>query len=602
MPKGKKGGGGRGVIANELLMSDYDDHPTSYVRHDQRTYRPFRHYVDPVLLKRAYMLQNFQFILRSDLLSAKVAHGLPQGQRKLWESLRSSDAMVPWEAVHSVVMHTTMDEFQCPICMEEPIAPRITECGHVFCLPCVLQYVHMQKKYEKPRICPVCHSTLLLITLRPCVLHPIQRLTAGMTVRFDLFKRERDSCEVHRYDDPRLTQLSRSSEVQQELRIPSYGEPCASQCRYVIATTDYEANQRYLDATSLSERLTEMEHQPRPLCEFDAAVMQFHLDALNEVTKESRGLSPSLAKESPPLVPRSSDGKEPAPLLELYAEGEGQPFYLHMISVKMLKHDAKLRQRPLPDSVLAPVVEITSLTQTEESRRIYKVFSHVPLHGAIRLCVLDLTDVVLPETLAAFKESLDNMARRRHEREAAADAAAEEDDSWKRYLQKYHSNLSPDPAPSDFSTEAETVSLFQLPSVTESAYSDHGLPPNPLDTRQRATKREVEPLQSDPPLASGTATTTASSAPTPLAGSGGSLPPQSAAGAAASSSTVDPAASPVSVGGGSCWSRGSAARLFASGGGRAATGPTWGGHTFQDHSGGGSAHSTPPQAPRPPKP
>lgn len=463
-----------------------------------------RRTVDPLLLRRAFMLQNFQFILRFDLLSAKASQGLPQGLRRLLECLRSSDSLIPWEAVHSVVLRGSMDEFQCPICLDAPIAPRITECGHVYCLPCMLQYLHVQKLHNQDRTCPVCHNLVATFTLRPCVFLPVRTLVVGQASRFDLFMREPTSSILRRYDDPHLEDrriklaTSTGGGIEEEVRLPFFMEPCAVHCRYVLSTPDYNANHRYLDAADISRRLRELEDYVKPLSEADAMQERFLLDSLNEVTKDHQRLAQSLTRVSPPLAPRPHDPKGQEKLLEVYAAGEGQPYYLHMLSVKMLRHDAALRGTPMPETVLGRIEEITSFQQDEETRRIYKAFAHVPLHGTVKLCMLDLTDTVLPATLEAFRATLDEHSARRRERQKANEAQPD-DVSWREYLQKYNPQLivSPSSPSATFgvalsdvaSTDAESVPFLQLPS-TDSGWSSHGLPPNTLETRQCATKRQ----------------------------------------------------------------------------------------------------------------
>lgn len=629
---------------------------------------PPRPVVDSQALKRAYMLQHFQFVLRADLLSLKSSGGggtLPQGQRKLMECLRSADSLVPWTAVQSVVMRATLAEFECPICLDTPTAPRITECGHVFCMPCVLQYLYRRKQTDEPRTCPVCHGLIGAFMLRPVVLQPITALkvcaetekepSPEELIRFDLFRRERNSCILHRYDDPRMTEHGRSAEylkqlqqhppsgvsggggIEHEVCLPFYGEPCAVHSRYVISTPEFEATQRYLDGASISERLHDVELLERPMSEYDTAEEHFLLEALNEVTKEPEALAPSLVKCSPPLAPRpasgsgtpnvgggadmrspqatrgshtdsasaglstsahlgrgggnggnpSSNASAANPVYEIYAEGNGQPYYLHMVSVKMLKHDAKLRDAPLPETVSGRVLDIASFTQNDESRRIYKVFAHVPLHGNIQLCLLDLSNTVLPETMAAFKQTLDDMERRRQE-QRYADAMSDNgtDASWQAYLKRYsvHSYDSPAILPSEVSlgTAEDSVTLLQLPSAG-SGWEDHGLPPNTLDTRQRATKRQEcgpDSLVPQPPPATlvTLASLTGTFTPTPPPPLEAHVDPQPTQGVAAPSSSS------------SCWGDGSAARLFrpsanhSQGGtgpsGAAAIVSTWGGHAF----------------------
>ncbi|KPA74627.1 hypothetical protein ABB37_08974 [Leptomonas pyrrhocoris] len=584
MPKQKKGGGRGTVVKNLWDLSELQATlPSSHIRsaNTAATYRhprPVRN-VNTAVLKRAFMLQNFQFILRGDLLTISSSQGLPQGQRKLMECIQSSDSIVPWETVHSVVMRTTPDEFQCPICMEMPVAPRITECGHVYCLPCILQYMSRQKAAGAPRTCPMCHDQLTLYTLRPCVLQPVLPLKAGMQARFDLFKRQRYSCVLRRYDDPFLSRPSPPPQVggRPAIDLPPYMEPSSYQSRYVVATAAYEANQRCADATSISERMRELELEgaAQPLNESDAEVEKFLLDALNEVTKEPKALAQSMVRNSPPLAPRPASkavGGEEDDYLELYAEGDGQPFYLHMLTVKMLKHDAKLRHTALPDTVTGTIEEIVTMEQNEETRHIYKVFSHVPLHGTIKLCVLNVDAMLLAETRTAFAATVRKMANERAQRRLRDDQVAREDTSWKQYLHKYSgqqrsggggagtSSFSPDTAPSDFSIDTESLPYLQLPS-SGSAGSDHGLPPSTLDTRQRATKRqELQPLLVDSVA---------------LRDDAGAL-----ASAAASTSLMTPTTNTSSNTGGGCWAQGSAAKLFAKHAKTEGPTATWGGHAF----------------------
>ncbi|KAJ7597307.1 hypothetical protein C8J56DRAFT_919720 [Mycena floridula] len=46
----------------------------------------------------------------------------------------------------------------CPICLSAPTAPRMTKCGHVFCLPCILHYLGTSgTKWAR---CPICFDSV----------------------------------------------------------------------------------------------------------------------------------------------------------------------------------------------------------------------------------------------------------------------------------------------------------------------------------------------------------------------------------------------------------------------------------------------------------
>jgi hypothetical protein len=64
-------------------------------------------------------------------------------------NLHDPNENVDWRYLVQVIFNmTNASDVQCPICMEnlpQMVAPRITKCGHIFCWPCVLQYLAYDK-------------------------------------------------------------------------------------------------------------------------------------------------------------------------------------------------------------------------------------------------------------------------------------------------------------------------------------------------------------------------------------------------------------------------------------------------------------------------
>jgi len=52
--------------------------------------------------------------------------------------------------------HTNTVMFECNICLETASEPVITLCGHLFCWPCIYQWIH----HHIERECPVCKSMI----------------------------------------------------------------------------------------------------------------------------------------------------------------------------------------------------------------------------------------------------------------------------------------------------------------------------------------------------------------------------------------------------------------------------------------------------------
>ncbi|KAK4058381.1 hypothetical protein OIO90_000539 [Microbotryomycetes sp. JL221] len=66
----------------------------------------------------------------------------------------------------------------CPICLSEPTAPRMTKCGHVFCLPCMLHYLALADG-TKWRKCPVCWDSVYAKDLKAVRWHnPVEAAAA----------------------------------------------------------------------------------------------------------------------------------------------------------------------------------------------------------------------------------------------------------------------------------------------------------------------------------------------------------------------------------------------------------------------------------------
>jgi hypothetical protein len=84
-------------------------------------------------------------------------------------------------------------DVQCPICMEQlkdMVCPRITKCGHVYCWPCMLQYLDYQKEKSWKR-CPLCFDAVYKLDLKHVEIRKNVYYKDGDTIKFDLIVRSR---------------------------------------------------------------------------------------------------------------------------------------------------------------------------------------------------------------------------------------------------------------------------------------------------------------------------------------------------------------------------------------------------------------------------
>ncbi|EGC48100.1 RING finger domain-containing protein [Histoplasma capsulatum var. duboisii H88] len=86
----------------------------------------------------------------------------------------NADVHLDWNSVLQVLVSTDTQATSCPICLSTPIAPRMAKCGHVFCLPCVIRYMHstdesnpLPEKKARWKKCPICWDTVYISDIRP---------------------------------------------------------------------------------------------------------------------------------------------------------------------------------------------------------------------------------------------------------------------------------------------------------------------------------------------------------------------------------------------------------------------------------------------------
>lgn len=75
---------------------------------------------------------------------------------------RFPDDSIPWSSVFEIVVPSSQpDAVTCPICIEPPKVPRITQCGHVLCYACIARL--LQPGVAK---CPICSKIVHEADLR----------------------------------------------------------------------------------------------------------------------------------------------------------------------------------------------------------------------------------------------------------------------------------------------------------------------------------------------------------------------------------------------------------------------------------------------------
>jgi hypothetical protein len=83
-------------------------------------------------------------------------------------SMVDSDHPIDWDAVQLVMLASDTPP-HCPICLETPVAAKVTKCGHVFCFPCILHYLGVGAagvNVKTWKRCPLCFESIYSKSLK----------------------------------------------------------------------------------------------------------------------------------------------------------------------------------------------------------------------------------------------------------------------------------------------------------------------------------------------------------------------------------------------------------------------------------------------------
>lgn len=110
--------------------------------------------------KAHYVHANYRFIVAPNrTYSAQAAN---------------ADVHLDWDSVLQVLVWSQTQSASCPICLSNPVAPRMARCGHIFCLPCLIRYMHAAdeenpapEKKARWKKCPICYDSIYVSETRP---------------------------------------------------------------------------------------------------------------------------------------------------------------------------------------------------------------------------------------------------------------------------------------------------------------------------------------------------------------------------------------------------------------------------------------------------
>lgn len=344
-----------------------------------------------------------------------------------------ADKHIDWNDVQQIIASTESQSTSCPICLSDPVAPRMAKCGHIFCLPCLLRFVHSTateeesapRKEARWKKCPICEDSFKIAETRPVRFYAGQESPMprpGEDVVLRLMVRESGSITA-------LPKEGGVDVVNMGEDIPwHFAANVLDYARIMKGTNEYMAGQHDEEMEQLRRQGEEDENM---FGQEEGEWMQRAIRAITTV--RDRLLHPELREEGgegggtihpDPVVllhpPGKALGKRASgPTFHFYTSPPH--LYLSPLDIRILK--TKFGDFSNFPTTLLPSVEHISTGHTVDDalRKRARYLGHLPVGCVVNFLECDWTDIVPDEILDTFKEQLEKRRKEHHDKAAQED-------------------------------------------------------------------------------------------------------------------------------------------------------------------------------------
>lgn len=344
--------------------------------------------------KARYVHANYRFILSPEGTYSKQA--------------TDADTHLDWSLVMQIIASSESQGSSCPICLSEPVAPRMAKCGHIFCLPCLIRFMNSvssedETKSRGPRWkkCPICEDSIYMQDVRPVRFYagqesPFPRIGDDVVLR--LMARNASSTMA-------LPRESGSEALYSADDIPwHFAANVLDYARMMKGTTDYMTAQYDEEIAALAQQAKEDET-------LFGQNDEWSQKAIRAITAAKEKLAELQVVES------SVTSAKPSADADFYFYSSPPHLYLSPLDIRILK--TKYGSFSSFPSTLLPRVEHISTGHVVDDamRRRAKYLGHLPRGCVVNFLECDWTDIVPEETLASFSGDIERRRRRNRDKE-----------------------------------------------------------------------------------------------------------------------------------------------------------------------------------------
>eukprot|EP00924_Labyrinthula_sp_SR-Ha-C_P016912 snap_masked-scaffold_6-processed-gene-18.1-mRNA-1 protein AED:1.00 eAED:1.00 QI:0/-1/0/0/-1/1/1/0/532 len=357
---------------------------------------------------------------------SKFIFGLNPAEEKSYEVLYNDFApfqkdMFKWSLVTSVLVEDIGKT--CSICLDEFKAPRMTECGHVFCLPCLKKLFYYQKQahllkqqvvVSKFGFCPLCSKYVNEKDLKIVDFYKlndrtqrVEELKPGLNVDFKLFEVKNHNIWMKAASSGGLSEQEPIGAVSfDDLAI---GKCCNSQVNEAAVTPNATVYSKvFLETRKHEKEILQCNRNALSSLAFESpkaldfvgnfvleealSTLNMQLDVLSQLNMQHQTL------RFTPKVQFQVDKRS------FYSLELTRNIYLHPFNHTMLEKERDLQGIWMKYLKNVQIIEVTQYSNVDETFLLkYPMLQHVPLGARVTLVEVNLNRCLSRETIEFFK-------------------------------------------------------------------------------------------------------------------------------------------------------------------------------------------------------
>ncbi|KAL5594403.1 hypothetical protein BROUX41_001336 [Berkeleyomyces rouxiae] len=338
----------------------------------------------------------------------------------------NADVQVDWSHVFQVIASAMSQSSSCPVCLSEPVAPRMAKCGHIFCLPCAMRYMatltveeeeELKKKPNRQvrwRKCPICDDHIYMSDMRPVRFYSGQETALprpGDDVILRLMARTPKSTLA-------LPKDSGAESPDAGNEIPwHFAANVLDYARIMKGTIEYMEEQHDEEITALEE----MEKTDELMYGEDGEWTQKAIYSIKQAKTKLQELIVPPGVDISCEASTSLSSKVPSDNTNFYFYSAPPHLYLSPLDIRILK--TKYGSFSEFPSTLLPRVEHISTGHAVDDalRKRAKYLNHLPQGCLISFLECDWTDIIPTEILAQFNDEICRRRKRNSDKSAQED-------------------------------------------------------------------------------------------------------------------------------------------------------------------------------------